>query len=235
MQVSELKMDIAHLFNRIAPKYDFLNHFLSFGIDHYWRKKTIHQLHNISECEILDVACGTGDLSFEAMRQGARKVIGIDISAEMLKIAMQKKEKKYHSSNISFEEGDGSAIPFLEQSFDAVTVAFGIRNFLHVEQGLHEFFRVLKSNGTLLILEFSMPKNSFIAKAYKIYFHRFLPFIGGIISGDRQAYRYLPESVAAFPHGDAFMQLLYKVGFEQVKSIPLSFGIAQIYVAVKKA
>lgn len=234
MQFSEIKMEIAHLFNRIAPHYDFLNHFLSLGIDKSWRRKAIRRLSNISDCEILDVATGTGDFAFEALKQGAKKIVGIDISEEMLKLAIRKNEQKYNSDKVSFQMGSSSEIAFPDESFDAVTVAFGVRNFAQARQSLHEIFRVLKPNGTLLILEFSMPENFLVASIYKIYFHRFLPLIGSWISGDKQAYHYLPDSVAAFPQSDVFMKNLSDVGFVPDENFRLSGGIAHIYKATKK-
>ncbi|MDD4847266.1 MAG: bifunctional demethylmenaquinone methyltransferase/2-methoxy-6-polyprenyl-1,4-benzoquinol methylase UbiE [Bacteroidales bacterium] len=234
MQITDVKMDIAHLFDRIAPHYDFLNHFLSFGIDKYWRKKAIRQLSPLKSCYLLDVACGTGDLAFEAIKQGAKQVKGIDISEEMLKIAVKKNNQKFHYDNLSFQQGSSHEIPFPNESFDAVTVAFGVRNFAHLEIGLHEIFRVLKDNATLLILEFSMPENRLMACCYKIYFHRFLPILGGCISGDKKAYQYLPHSVMEFPQGNDFLKILSKIGFSSFRKIKLSCGIAHIYIAKKQ-
>lgn len=227
------KNEITDLFNNIAPKYDFLNHFLSFGIDKWWRKKAIKTMGNLNHQLVLDVACGTGDFAFEAIKQGAKQVVGIDISQEMLHIAIQKAKKKNLSEKMQFQLGSSHEIPFDNQSFDVATVAFGVRNFAYLEQGLSEIFRVLRENGTAVILEFSMPTNSLFAWIYKIYFFRFLPFIGGLISNNKKAYQYLPQSVASFPKGNDFLNILSNCGFKNREKIKLSFGIAHIYIGKK--
>lgn len=227
------KQNIEHLFNSIAPHYDFLNHFLSFGIDRYWRKRAIQTIPHLEHCTLLDVASGTGDFAIEAIKQGANNVVGIDISEEMLKIAVQKTDKKKLSDRLSFQKESCHHLSFSDQSFDVVTVAFGIRNVEHLEQSLREIYRVLKKNGTVVILEFAIPKNKFIAWIYTVYFFRWLPFVGGLISGEKKAYRYLPASVVEFPQGEDFLKLLRGNGFRNTKKIKLSSGIAYIYMAVR--
>lgn len=230
MNLSSEKLEISHLFNNIASHYDFLNHFLSFGIDKYWRRKMIHIISHISETKILDVACGTGDCSIEAVKQGAKQVIGIDISDEMLKIATHKAEKKLLSNKLQFISGSALQIPFDNQSFDVVMVAFGVRNFANLEKGLKEIYRVLRKNGIVVILEFSMPTNVFFGWIYRIYFYHILPFFGGVISGNKKAYQYLAQSVTAFPQRDEFLKILSNCGFQSVKKIKLSCGIAHLYL-----
>lgn len=232
MQSSEIEKEgIKELFNKIAPRYDFLNHFLSFGIDKIWRTKAIRLIPDISNCEkILDVACGTGDFSFEAIKQGAKNVIGYDISEEMLKIAEQKAKKRDLLNKINFQLGNSSIFPFENQTFDAVIIAFGVRNFENRNDELKEILRVLKNNGLLLILEFSMPENWFFRTIYKFYFFKILPFFGGLFSGNKKAYQYLPNSVETFPQGDEFLKVLSEIGFKNRQKKRLSFGIAHIYL-----
>lgn len=232
MQSSEIKKEgIKELFNKIAPRYDFLNHFLSFGVDKIWRTKAIRLIPDISNCgKILDVACGTGDFSFEAIKQGAKNVMGYDISEEMLKIAEQKAKKRDLLNKINFQLGNSSIFPFENQTFDAVIIAFGVRNFENRNEELKEILRVLKNNGLLLILEFSMPENWFFRTIYKFYFFKILPFFGCLFSGNKKAYQYLPNSVETFPQGDEFLKVLSEIGFKNRQKKRLSFGIAHIYL-----
>ncbi|MBI2967766.1 MAG: bifunctional demethylmenaquinone methyltransferase/2-methoxy-6-polyprenyl-1,4-benzoquinol methylase UbiE [Bacteroidetes bacterium] len=225
---------IRQLFDDISPTYDFLNHLLSAGIDRSWRKKTIRMLEKKTLFSILDMATGTADLAVEAaMSFPGAKVTGIDISEKMIEIARKKVIKAGLDGRIRVETADGENLPFPGESFDAVTIAFGIRNFESVTCGLNEIFRVLKKNGMLVVLEFSNPKSTLLRKMYWLYFTGVLPFIGKIISGNRSAYSYLPESVKEFPSGEEFLRLLVQSGFTETSCTPLSCGIASIYKGVK--
>jgi demethylmenaquinone methyltransferase/2-methoxy-6-polyprenyl-1,4-benzoquinol methylase len=227
------KQQVAEMFNSIAPKYDFLNHWLSFGIDKLWRKKAIKLLKPLNPSVILDVATGTGDFALEAMKLSPEKIIGMDISEGMMKIASGKIADLHLDKTISFEVGDSEEMRFDSESMDAITVGFGVRNFEHLEKGLSEFHRVLRKGGVACILEFSKPKKFPIKQLYRFYSYYVLPIWGRLISKDQRAYTYLPESVSAFPDGDEFISILKNVGFDSVKEYRLTFGIATIYFAVK--
>ena len=227
------KQQVAEMFNSIAPKYDFLNHWLSFGIDKLWRKKAIRLLKPLNPSVILDVATGTGDFALEAMRLSPKKIIGMDISEGMMKIASRKIADLHLDKTISFEVGDSEEMRFDSESMDAITVGFGVRNFEHLEKGLSEFHRVLRKGGVACILEFSKPKKFPIKQLYRFYSYYVLPIWGRLISKDQRAYTYLPESVSAFPDGEEFISILKNVGFDSVKEYRLTFGIATIYFAVK--
>ncbi len=227
------KEQVAGMFNNIAPKYDFLNHFLSFGIDILWRKKAIAQLKALQPKLILDVATGTGDLAIEALSLHPDKVIGIDISEGMLSVGREKMKEKNLSSKIELQSGDSEQLTFSNNYFDAAMVAFGVRNFENLEKGLSEINRVIRPGGLLVVLEFSKPRRFPIKQAYSFYSSQFLPRIGKLFSKDKAAYTYLPESVQAFPDGADFLAILGKCGFTSTKAISLSFGIASIYVAEK--
>ncbi len=228
------KSQVSTMFDNIAPWYDFLNHFLSLGIDISWRKKTIHSLKDLNPQNILDVATGTGDLAIEAVRQlNPLKVIGIDISNEMLEVGRVKLAKKHLSPTIELMSGDSENIAFPDNSFDAVTVAFGVRNFENLEKGLAEMIRVLRPGGKAAILEFSRPTLFPFKQLYNFYFKNFLPVIGRITSKDPKAYSYLYESVQAFPDGENFVSLLGKLGFHSVQHRQFTLGICTLYVATK--
>lgn len=228
------KEQVAFMFNKIAKTYDFLNHFLSLGIDIVWRKKAIKMLKEKPHQTILDVATGTGDFALEAIKTlKPQSIIGIDIAQQMLDIAQQKIDKKNLSKTFSVQFGDSEKLPFETHTFDAVTVSFGVRNFENVEQGLAEIYRVLNTQGTLVVLEFSKPTKFPIKQLYNFYFKSILPFFGKIFSKDNRAYTYLPESVYAFPDGQAFLALMQKVGFENTQLTYLSFGVCTIYVGSK--
>ena len=221
---------IAQMFDKIARRYDFLNHFFSLHIDRIWRHKAVNELRGESLDEVLDVATGTADLALaiqKRLRPG--HVIGVDISEGMLAVGRQKVEKKGLGRQITVKYGDSEALPFADHTFDAVTVAFGVRNFEHLEKGLGEMFRVLKTGGKLVILEFSIPRNRIFRSVFNFYFLRILPFLGRLISKDTRAYHYLPDSVQSFPHGTEFKDKMENCGFKDVKVKPLSFGIACIY------
>jgi len=227
------KQQVSEMFNRIALTYDFLNHFLSAGIDRHWRKRAVKILGNIESKTILDVAAGTGDFSIEAAKCNPRKITGIDLSEKMLAVGRKKILKKKLEAVIKLVQGDCEALPFSDNNFDAVTVGFGVRNFMNPLKGLKEINRVLKPGGKLVVLEFSKPKNYFVSKVFNFYFRTFCPFIGGIISSDRKAYRYLQTSVADFPDGKEFLSLMETAGFSGTLQQKLTFGIASIYYGTK--
>jgi len=228
------KEQVADMFNNISKTYDFLNHFMSLGVDIIWRKKAINELKKDQPKLILDVATGTGDFAFEALKiLKPEKIIGVDISRGMLDIAEQKIAKRNLSSRFEVKLGDSEGLPFAANEFDAVTVAYGVRNFEHLEKGLADIFRVLKPNGKAVVLEFSKPKVFPVKQLYNFYFNYITPGIGKLFSKDARAYTYLPESVAAFPDGANFVALMDKVGFKNTKCRPLAFGICSIYTGVK--
>ena len=228
------KEQVAEMFNSISGTYDFLNHFMSLGIDIIWRKKAIGLLKSSRPQQLLDVATGTGDFALEAIRQlNPQKVVGVDISQGMLDVAQQKINKKGLQNQFELRLGDSERLPFDNAQFDAVTVAFGVRNFENLSLGLQDMCRVLKPGGTAVILEFSKPKNFPVKHLYNFYFHRITPFIGQFFSKDRKAYEYLPESVANFPDGTEFVRILENVGFTKTTCRPQLFGVCTIYTAVK--
>ena len=227
------KSQVAHMFNSIAGKYDFLNHFLSAGVDIYWRKKAIQLVARNKPQFILDIATGTGDFAIEAMRLKPRRVIGVDISEGMLAVGREKLQKKQLSHVIELKTGDSENLEFEANQFDAVMAAFGVRNFENLEKGLSEMLRVLKPGGQVVILEFSKPKAFPFKQGYNFYFKHILPVFGKLISKDRAAYTYLPESVQAFPDGPDFTTILTQVGFKSTAWHPLTFGISSIYVGTK--
>jgi len=227
------KEQVATMFNKIAYRYDFLNHFLSLGIDKIWRRKAINYLKNSSPKRILDVASGTADLAIESLRLNPEKVIGIDISEEMLRIGIAKVERKGLQHKIRLQVGDSENLQFENDYFDAITVAFGVRNFENLEKGLSEMFRVLKPKGKVVILEFSNPQKFPVKQIYNFYFKQILPFVGKIVSKDKSAYSYLPESVIQFPDNQKFSLMLKEIGFVNCIVKQLSFGIASIYIAEK--
>ena len=227
------KEQVATMFNNISKKYDFLNHFLSMGIDILWRKKAIKMLKASQPKQMLDIATGTGDFAIEALKLNPTSVTGVDISEGMLSVGKEKIKKKGVDNIISLELGDSENLRFDDNTFDAYTVGFGVRNFENLEKGLGEMLRVLKPNGTAIILEFSKPKTFPIKQIYNFYFNKMLPGIGNLISKDNAAYTYLPESVDAFPDGKDFTQILEKVGYKNPETTTLMFGIASIYKANK--
>ena len=227
------KQQVRTMFNNIAHRYDFLNHFLSAGIDYSWRKKAIRLIGKQNPTSILDVATGTADLAIEAVTINPQKIIGIDIAEDMLEVGKKKILKKNLQHIISLEKGDSENLQFDTGLFDAAMVAFGVRNFENLEKGLAEMFRVLKPNGMILVLEFSKPDKFPVKQLYNFYFRNILPFMGRLISGDSAAYTYLPESVYAFPDGENFTNLLTKIGYQNATATPLLFGIATIYKASK--
>ncbi len=222
------------MFDSIAPVYDFLNHFLSLGVDISWRKKAIRKLRDLKPQIILDIATGTGDLALEAYRQlNPQKIIGVDISTEMLAIGNKKIKKRGLEKVMDLVEGDSENLQFPDHTFDAITVAFGVRNFENLEKGLTEMLRVLKPGGQLVVLEFSRPTLFPFKNLFNLYFQRILPAIGRFTSKDPSAYSYLYHSVQAFPDGSDFLEVLKKVGYQPVSHEQLTLGICSIYCAKK--
>jgi demethylmenaquinone methyltransferase / 2-methoxy-6-polyprenyl-1,4-benzoquinol methylase len=227
------KQEVEEMFDNISPRYDFLNHFLSMGIDIRWRKKAIKMLKVYKPKTILDIATGTGDFALEAVSIQPESIVGIDLSEGMLSKGRVKIKEKKLEKIISLQKGDSENLPFEAGAFDAITVAFGVRNFENLQKGLLEMSRVLKPGGVLMVLEFSKPKAFPVKQFYGIYFKYILPLMGKMISSDKAAYTYLPESVQAFPDGKNFVEILLKCGFEKATITPVSFGIATIYKAEK--
>lgn len=226
---------IAAMFDRISPKYDALNHLLSFNIDKVWRRKTAKVVAKSQPNTILDLATGTADLAIAmAKRNPQAHLIGMDISEKMLDIGKEKVMHQNLANQIELRLGDAAALPFEDNSFDAVTVAFGVRNFEDLDKGLSEISRVLKPGGQAVILEFSMPKRFPVKQLYRFYFKRLLPFIGKLVSKDNSAYAYLPASVERFPKPKAFLELLAQHGLIRGTVRPLTFGIATLYCAERR-
>lgn len=227
------KEQVAEMFNNISSKYDFLNHLLSMGIDRSWRKKAIRQLKDLRPQRILDIATGTGDFAIEALKVNPTEVIGVDISEGMLEVGREKLKARKLDHIVKLEKGDSENLPFEENFFDAVIVAFGVRNFENLKAGLQNMYKVVRPGGKVVILEFSMPTRFPMKQLYSFYSKNILPLIGKTVSKDTAAYSYLPESVKAFPYGKEFLDILESVGFKKNKCTPLTFGICSIYVAEK--
>ncbi len=227
------KVQVAQMFDNISHSYDFLNHFFSLGIDKLWRKKSVKLMAAVKPMHILDVATGTGDFAFEALKLNPEKVTGLDISEGMLKVGREKIAKRQKESRMEFIHGDSESMPFAEGSFDAITVGFGVRNFQDLEAGLKEMRRVLRKDGMVVILEFSKPKSFPMKQLYFTYFQYIMPLLGKVISKDKSAYTYLPESVMAFPEGQDFEDILEDVGYRDTRRYPVTGGIATIYTARK--
>lgn len=227
------KEQVARMFDNISSRYDFLNHFLSLGIDKRWRKKAVRLLASYSPKLLLDVATGTGDFAIQALSLHPDKVIGVDISEGMLAMGREKIRDRSLTDKIELRTGDSENLPFEGNKFDAVTVAFGVRNFENLEKGLAEIYRVLKPGGHVVILEFSRPRRFPFKQAYNFYFKAILPKIGRLISQDRAAYKYLPASVEAFPDGNDFIEILRNIGFKDTACKPLTFSISSIYTGQK--
>ncbi|MEM9339836.1 MAG: bifunctional demethylmenaquinone methyltransferase/2-methoxy-6-polyprenyl-1,4-benzoquinol methylase UbiE [Bacteroidota bacterium] len=227
------KQQVADMFDSISRRYDFLNHFLSLGIDIRWRKKAIKQLKASQPKKILDIATGTGDFAIEALDLKPDQVIGVDISEGMLGVGRQKMKKKKIDHIIDMQSGDSENLNFDDNNFDAVIVAFGVRNFENLEKGLKEMNRVLKKGGKAIILEFSKPTVFPFKQLYHFYFRWILPKIGKLVSKDNAAYTYLPESVNEFPYGQEFLNVLERTGFKNTKCKPQTLGISSIYIGEK--
>lgn len=227
------KEEVAEMFNNISGRYDFLNHFLSLGIDKIWRKKAVKMLREINPKRMLDLATGTGDFAIESLKLQPEEIVGIDISEGMLEVGRTKMKKRNVDHIISMRLGDSEDLPFEDGYFDAFTVGFGVRNYQNLEKGLGEMLRVLRPEGKGIILEFSKPKKFPIKQYYAFHSRYIIPFFGKRISKDEKAYAYLPESVAAFPEGKDFEAILEKVGYRNVQSKLVAGGIATIYSGIK--
>ncbi len=229
------KSQVAAMFDNIAGKYDFLNRFLSLGIDQYWRKKTLQELcAGRDNAKVLDIATGTGDLAIMLSSKDPKvKIIGADISEKMLEIGRQKIQKAKLEAQIEFVKADSEALPFQDEQFDGVMVAFGVRNYEDLLQGLTEMKRVLKPGGKMVVLEFSRPRIFPIKQIFQFYFRFILPLIGKVVSKDQRAYSYLFESVQHFPDFEQFEAILKQIGMQKTKHTPLTFGICNIYSGLK--
>jgi demethylmenaquinone methyltransferase/2-methoxy-6-polyprenyl-1,4-benzoquinol methylase len=227
------KEQVEEMFDSIAHRYDFLNRLLSLGIDKGWRTKAINSLKSIQPKLILDVATGTADLAIEALKLNPDKIIGVDISELMLDVGREKITRKNLDSKIELRKGDSEHLRFEDQTFDAITVAFGVRNFEHLQKGIDEMYRVLKPGGKIAVLEFSSPKAFPFKQVFQFYFVNILPMWGKMISNSKNAYTYLPESVKHFPEGENFTAYMEQSGFKHTTIQPLTFGICSLYTAVK--
>jgi demethylmenaquinone methyltransferase/2-methoxy-6-polyprenyl-1,4-benzoquinol methylase len=233
-QSKSKKEQVANMFNTISPQYDFLNHLLSGGIDIIWRKKAIKLLQNKGIKTMLDIATGTGDFAIEALKIKPEKIVGVDISEGMLSVGIEKIQKMGLEKTIQLQKGDSEKLPFSDNSFDAVIVSFGVRNFENLQKGLSDMFRVTKPGGYCLVLEFSNPRTFPMKQLYTFYSKYCLPFLGKMISKDPSAYTYLPESVKAFPDGPDFIQIFKSVGYSETNWIPMTGGICSIYIGQKQ-
>ncbi len=227
------KEQVTQMFDTISENYDGLNRVISFGIDVKWRKRVVDILKKKRPTSILDIATGTGDLAINLTKTGAQKIVGLDISPGMLEVGKKKVHNKKLDDVIEMVVGDSENLPYEDQSFDAVTVAFGVRNFETLEKGLAEIYRVTRKNGTFVILETSVPTKTPYKQGYHFYTRFVLPTIGRLFSKDKSAYAYLSESASVFPHGEDFNNILRKIGFIEVENRPQTFGVASIYVATK--
>jgi len=227
------KEEVAEMFNNISKKYDFLNHFLSLGIDKIWRRKAVNMLREIKPERILDLASGTGDFAIQSLKLNPKEIVGMDISEGMLEVGRQKMKKNGYDNVISMRLGDSEDLPFEDNYFDALTVGFGVRNYENLEKGLTEMLRVVRPEGKLIILEFSKPKKFPVKQYYAFHSKYIIPFFGKRISKDEKAYAYLPESVAAFPEGEDFKNIMKSIGYKNVQSRLVSGGIATIYSGTK--
>jgi demethylmenaquinone methyltransferase/2-methoxy-6-polyprenyl-1,4-benzoquinol methylase len=227
------KEQVSQMFDNISTQYDGLNRVISFGIDKRWRKEVVQMVLDSKAASVLDMATGTGDLAIQIAANSKAEIVGMDISKGMLEVGIQKIAEKSLSNRIDMVYGDAENIPYNDESFDAATVAFGVRNFENLDKGLSEILRVLKPGGRLIVLETSVPTRFPFKQGYKLYTHFLLPLIGKIFSKDRVAYAYLSESANNFPYGEKFNNILKKIGFTEVRHLPRTFGVATIYEAKK--
>ena len=229
------KETIRQMFDDIAPSYDKLNHIMSLDVDKLWRRHALKEIVDGTAQEILDVACGTGDSTIVSARAAApgSHVTGVDISEGMMALVAEKARKAGVEDRVSLQVADGENLPFAEDHFDRVTCAFGIRNFEHRKQGLKEFWRVLKPGGKAVILELSVPRSRVVRWVYDVYFLHILPWVGGRISGDKAAYKYLPASVHSFPPPERFIQMMQEAGFADVRHKAFSLGLCRMFVGTK--
>ncbi len=229
------KTQVRTMFDRIAPRYDLLNHLLSLGIDRRWRSRVIGELRSSDPHHILDVATGTGDLAIALGRMSPQVcVTGVDLSEEMVAVGRRKVDERGLAGRVSLSTGDAEALAFDDGTFDAATVAFGVRNFSDIPKGLSEMTRTLRKGGTLAVLEFSRPDSKIFGTLFRFYFHRVLPVVGGWISKDRAAYSYLPSSVDEFPAPERFLGMMADAGLDSCRAVPLTFGVAYIYIGIKR-
>lgn len=228
--MSDKKAQVKNMFDNIAGRYDFLNHFLSFGLDFYWRKKALKLTELNPDSILLDVACGTGDVAIQARKMGVQKIYGADYSHNMLKLF----ENKSDWIAGRLVQMVAESIPFKDESVTNVSVAFGVRNFYNIQEGFNSFYRVLKPNGKATIIEFRMPSNKILKAVYGFYFKNILPLLGGIISGDKAAYTYLPDSVEEFDKKVNLEKLLLNSGFSEIKKYNFTFGTVQVVIAQKQ-
>lgn len=222
---------VEQMFDDIAPTYDKLNHILSLNVDKGWRRKAVRRIVATRPKHVLDVACGTGDFAIALLQAGVEKVTGVDISQGMLDVGNAK--VKALGLNIEMHVDDCEHLGIEDNTFDAVSVAFGVRNFEHLQQGLNEMHRVLRPGGLVCIVELSVPSNTLLRWAYKLYFLHILPFVGGLVSGNRNAYRYLPESVLRFPKPDEVCRMLKEAGFRDVEAKAFTFGLCRMFTGIK--
>ena len=229
------KENVRAMFDDIAPTYDKLNHVLSLNVDKLWRRHALKEIVDGTPQRILDVACGTGDSTISIAKAAAEgsTVTGADISEGMMALVTEKAEKAGVGDRITLQVADGEALPYEEGSFDRVTCAFGIRNFERKDKGLQEFRRVLRPGGAAVILELSVPQNRLVRWAYDLYFLHVLPWLGGAVSGDKAAYRYLPASVHGFPSPKAFCSMMEAAGFKDVRCLTYSMGLCRLFVGVR--
>ena len=226
---------VRQMFDSIAPAYDFMNRAMTMGIDKWWRRKAVKMVGKYNPAQILDVATGTGDFAIQMYKalQPSNGIVGIDLSRQMLDVAVAKVGKAGMAGHFDFKEGDCMALDFADGTFDAVTVAFGVRNFEHLEQGYAEMYRVLRHGGVLCVLELSTPTNRFIKSLYDLYTRALIPMVGRMVSHDRRAYSYLPESIAAVPQGDEMCEIMRRVGFKGCRYVRMTFGTCTIYMGEK--
>jgi demethylmenaquinone methyltransferase/2-methoxy-6-polyprenyl-1,4-benzoquinol methylase len=232
--IEDKKAAVESMFDSIAWRYDFLNHLLSFNFDRLWRRRAVKIISkSYKSPDILDVATGTGDLAIAAMKLNPSKICGIDISRKMLEIGREKVGKKGFSAKIELIPGDSEKIPFNDNHFDVVMVAFGVRNFADPLKGLSEMRRVIRTGGMIMVLEFSKPSGFPFKPLYNFYFRNILPLFGRLFSKDKDAYRYLPDSVMKFPDNEEFLKLLIKAGCSDTHQVKLTGGVASIYTGIK--
>lgn len=227
--MSDKKTQVKKMFDNIAGRYDFLNHFLSFGLDFYWRKKALNLTGLNSDSILLDVACGTGDVAIQAKKMGVQQIYGADFSYNMLSLF----DKKSEWIDGKLVQMVAEKIPFKNESVTNITVAFGVRNFYDIQEGFNSFYRILKPNGKATVIEFRMPSNKIIKSIYRYYFKNILPVLGGIISGDKEAYTYLPDSVEEFDQKVNLTSLLTNSGFREIKKYNFTFETVQVIIAQK--
>lgn len=228
------KEEVREMFDNIAPTYDRLNHILSLSIDKLWRRRVVRKVRRMKPERILDLATGTGDLAIKmAKAMPKAKIMGVDLSENMLSVAAEKVRRQGLDDHIALYQGDAENLDIANELLDVVTVAFGVRNFGNLEAGLAEIMRSLRSGGHIVVLEFSTPRNFLVRKLYQFYSNHVMKPVGGLVSHDKKAYEYLPDSIVEFPDRERFLEIMQRIGFEQCRRRSQSFGIAQIYIGKK--